>query len=143
MLPALLGLLASLAVVAGQLIGWSPFWPVPEVNVAEAAAVSDAGEVVRLIVDEGQDPNRRWPVRSGIVGQQPLMLTPLEAAIVIRREPLVPVLLRHGVVVPDSGPARTDLICRAVAFEADRIAEMLLEMGDRSDPRATCPPPAN
>ena len=139
--PLLLAFGAALWVVIGGLAGAQPFWPQPTLNVAEAAAVNNAGEVVRLITKEGQDPNKAWPVRAGLLGRNALMMTPLDATIVIRREPLVPVLLRHGVIIPESGPERTALICRAVFYEADRILEMLLKMGDGSDPRGTCPPP--
>jgi hypothetical protein len=141
--PLLLAFTGSLAIALGALVGWQPFWPNPALNVAEAAGLGNAGEVVRLITAEGQDPNRRWPVRAGIFSSNVLTMTPLEATIVIRREPLVSVLLRHGATVPESGPERTALICRAVEFEADRIAEMLLKMGDGSDPRGSCPAPAN
>ena len=152
--PLLLGFIASLAVAGGVVVGWRPFWPEPRLNVAEAAGLNNAGEVVRLIVDEHQDPNRRWPmragiiddgvlVRSGIVDHDSVMMTPLEAAIAIRREPLIPVLLRHGAVIPEHGPERAALICRAMAVGADRIVEMLVKTDDGSDPRGSCPPPAN
>jgi hypothetical protein len=139
--PLLVAFVASAAIAFGAVVGAKPFWPDPPLNVAEAAGLGNAGEVVRLITAEGQDPNRAWPIRAGIFSSNDLTMTPLEAAMVIRREALVPVLLRHGAVVPESGPARTALICRALSFEATLIAEMLVNMGDRSDPRSSCPPP--
>jgi hypothetical protein len=141
--PLLVVFLGSLSIVVGALVGWKPFWPEPAMNVSEAAGVSNAGEVVRLIVVEGQDPNRAWPVRAGMLGSAPVTLTPLDAAIVIRREELVPLLVRHGVRLPESPAERTALICRAMAFEAAAIVELLLKTGDGSDPRDTCPKPAN
>jgi len=114
----------------------------PQMTLSEAAGISNAGEVVCLITVERKDPNRAWPVREGILGPAQTA-TPLEAAVAIRRIELIPVLLRYGAVVPESGAARTALICRAVSATAPDIVEMLLKMGDGSDPRPTCVPSSN
>ena len=139
--PLLLTFLASAWTVLGWAAGASPFWPDPQMTLSEAAGIGNAGEVVRLITVEQQDPNRAWPVREGILGPSQTA-TPLEAAFAIRRIELIPVLLRHGAVVPESGAARAALVCWAVAAVAPDIVEMLLTMGDRSDPRAACPTPS-
>lgn len=57
----------------------SAFWHVEPVNVAEAAALRDLARV-RLLVEEGADPNARLLVRAGILGSEPREMTPLEAA---------------------------------------------------------------
>jgi hypothetical protein len=139
--PLLVTFLASSWVVLGWVAGGSPFWPDPMLTLSEAAGVGNAGEVVRLITVEHQDPNRAWPVREGILGL-PQTVTPLEAAVAIRRIELVRVLLRHGAVVPETGPARAALICRAMSANAPDIAAMFLQMGDGSDPRESCPEPS-
>ena len=140
--PLLLTFLASAWIVLGWAAGASPFWPDPQMTLSEAAGIGNAGEVARLITVERQDPNRAWSVREGILGSAQTA-TPLEAAVAIRRIELIPVLLRHGAVVPESGAARAALICRAVAAAAPDIVEMLLNMGDGSDPRAACPARSN
>jgi len=140
--PLLAVFLGSAWAVVGWLAGTSPFWPDPNMTLSEAAGLGNAGEVVRLITLERKDPNRPWPVREGILGAAH-DATPLEAAVTGRRQDLIPVLLRYGVVVPDHGAARTLLICRAVDARAPDIVEMLVNLGDRSDPRGGCPPQAN
>jgi hypothetical protein len=78
-------------------------------------------------------------VRDGSLGP-PQNITPVDAAILIRRAVLIPVLQRYGAAVPERGPERTALICRAVKAEASEVVDLLLKMGDGSDPRGSCPP---
>ena len=140
--PLLVVFLGSAWAVVGWLAGTSPLWPDPHMTLSEAAGLGNAGEVVRLITLERKDPNSAWPVREGILGAAQDE-TPLEAAVAGRRHDVIPVLLRYGVVVPEHGAARTRLICRAVDARAPDIVEMLVNMGDRSDPRDGCPPQSN
>jgi hypothetical protein len=135
--PLLIAVVASAWIVVGWAAGGSPFWPDPQLTLSEAAGLGNAGEVVRLITIEGRDPNRAWPVREDILGPAQ-EITPLEAAVAIRRTELIPVLLRHGAVLPERGEQRTALICRAQAAVAPAIVELLLKTGDGSDPRAAC-----
>ena len=136
--PLLAACAASLWIAVGWAVGASPFWSDPSLTVSEAAGLGNAGEVVRLIVVEGQDPNRAWPVREGIIDVARTM-TPLEATVAIRRQELIPVLLTYGASAPDAGPARTALICGAAAIAERTIVDRLVASGDGSDPRATCP----
>jgi hypothetical protein len=69
--------LVSLVLAA---FGRYPMWPHEPVNLAEAAGARDEAEVVRL-VEAGQDPAARYPLRRGFVFDVPTSLTPLEAAI--------------------------------------------------------------
>jgi hypothetical protein len=135
--PLLVTLAASTWIAVGWAIGASPFWRDPGLTMSEAAALSNAGEIVRLITVERRDPNRAWPVREGILGAAQT-LTPLEAAVAIRRAELFPVLLQYGATVPSAGPARTTLICRAAAFTEPEIIDRLVATGDGSDPRSSC-----
>lgn len=132
----LVAFLGSLAIVAGWAAGASPFWSVPTLTLSEAAAARDAGEVTRLIEREHVDPNRAWPVRAGLLDAV-RSATPLEAAVRARRPEIVGLLLRLGAVVPD-GPPRAALICLGVHSAADDVVTLLLETGDRSDPRGGC-----
>jgi hypothetical protein len=75
-------LLAAAALVALTMaaFGEHPMWPHDEVNLAEAAGVREEAEVARLI-EQGQDPNARYPVRPGLLFERAVSLTPLEAAV--------------------------------------------------------------
>jgi hypothetical protein len=75
-------------------------------------------------------------VREGILGA-PQTVTPLEAAVAIRRYEMVDVLLRLG-AAPRTPADRAALVCRAAANRLDRIVEVLLATGDGSDPRGAC-----
>ena len=120
--PLLLPFAATLWIIVGWAIGTDPFWPTPVLNVAEAAAVRDHAEVVRLI-QQGEDPNRRWPVRIDLLDSQAHMMTPLEAAIEIRRLELVQLLIKHGAqVTPENRPSLVD---RAKDGGATDIVEFL------------------
>ena len=135
--PLLVTFAASTWITVGWASGAAPFWRDPNLTMSEAAALSNAGEIVRLITVQRQDPNRAWPVREGILGAAQT-LTPLEAAVAIRRAELIPVLLHYGAAVPNAGPARTALICRAAAFLEPEIIDRLVATGDGSNPRSSC-----
>jgi hypothetical protein len=138
-IPALAALIGSASVLVGGALGAHPFWADPRMTVSEAAGLASSGEVVRLVQHEHQDPSRAWPVRAGILGASQ-NVTPLEAAVAIRRYEMVVVLLRLG-AAPRSAAERTSLICRAAANRLDGIVQALLATGDRSDPRADCTDP--
>ena len=91
--PALIGL-----VVAGAAAPL--FWRGGSLNLAEAAALRDAGEAVRLIAS-GADPNATYPLRPGILAAE--SLTPLEAAVGARRAEMVELLMLHGAKVDLAG----------------------------------------
>jgi hypothetical protein len=75
-------LLAAASAVALMLaaFGHHPMWPHQPTNLAEAAGVRDEAEVARLIED-GENPNVRYPIRPGLIFDVPTRLTPLEAAV--------------------------------------------------------------
>ena len=137
--PPLATVVGSLVIAFGWLAGGQPFWSVTDLTLAEAVATRDAGEVTRLIEREHVDPNRAWPVRAGLLGDV-RTATPLEAAVLARRAEMASLLLRLGAAVPDGTP-RSALICLAVSAAAPDVATVLLETGDRSDPRDECPGP--
>jgi hypothetical protein len=137
--PPLVAFVGSIAVAGGWVAGARPFWPVPELTLSEAVATRDAGEVTRLVERERVDPNRAWPVRGGLLGDV-TSATPLEAAVLTRREEMARLLLRLGAAVPQGAP-RAALICLGVRSAAADVIALLLESGDRSDPRAACAAP--
>jgi hypothetical protein len=89
--------LALLRVVFLVLAVWDvhPFWLWEPLNLAEAAALRDHGEVARLL-DAGQDPNATYTVRGGFVRSNPTQMTPIEAARSARRDEIVQLLLDGG-----------------------------------------------
>ena len=72
-----------------------PFWMWEPLNLSEAAALRDRGEVARLL-SEGQDPNAKYPVRRGFVRDYAMQLTPIEAARANRRDEIVEILVDAG-----------------------------------------------
>lgn len=134
--PVLAALAASAWAAVGGPLGASPFWADPHMTVSEAAGLASSGEVVRLVHHEHQDPSREWPVREGILGARQTV-TPLEAAVAIRRYEMVQVLLRLG-ARPRTAADRDALVCRAAASHLDAIVEALLATEDGHDPRASC-----
>jgi hypothetical protein len=95
MAPA--ALLALTRVVFLVLAIWDihPFWLWEPLNLAEAAALRDRGEVARLLA-EGQDPNATYRVRRGFARSYPAQLTPMAAALAARRDEIVQLLLDGG-----------------------------------------------
>jgi hypothetical protein len=134
--PAVLAMAASVWMVAGWVGGGAPFFADPHMTVSEAAGLASAGEVVRLVTHEHRDPSAAAPVRDGILGA-PQTVTPLEAAVAIRRVEMVRVLIRLG-AVPRTDDERTGLICRAAASGDDALVSALVATGDGSDPRPAC-----
>lgn len=103
MLPP--ALLALMRVVFLVLALWDvhPFWLWQPLNLAEAAALRDRGEVARLLA-EGEDPNATYRVRRGVVRDYPMQMTPMAAALAARRDEIVQLLLDGG-ARPHTGDA--------------------------------------
>jgi hypothetical protein len=79
-----------MAVVAGH-----PMWPYRALNLSEAAAVRDSAEVVRQI-EAGEDPNAPHEIRAGFLGDGPVRMTPLEAAVAAEDAEVVGRVLEKG-----------------------------------------------
>jgi hypothetical protein len=91
---------ALLALIRGVFLvlavwGMHPFWAWEPLNLAEAAALRDSGEVARLLA-EGEDPNATYMVRGGFVRDHPVQMTPSAAALAARRDEIVQLLLDGG-----------------------------------------------
>jgi hypothetical protein len=95
MVPALV--LAAARIVFLVLATWGlhPFWLWEPLNLAEAAALRDRGEVARLLT-EGADPNATYRVRRGIIRRSEVQMTPLGAARSARRDDVVEILVDAG-----------------------------------------------
>ena len=82
--------------------GQSPMWPHQSVNLAEAAGVYDEAAMVRLIED-GMNPDVRYPVRPGLIFGYAMTLTPLEAAVANDDPTMVTRLIEKGANAGRSG----------------------------------------
>jgi hypothetical protein len=116
-----------------ELRGETPFSYGPVRNIAEAAAMGHASEVLRFLGD-GQDPNKVWPVRRDIISSTITRVTALEAAIWSRRVQLIELLDRQGAIDDES---RRHLTCLANDLESpvEEIVRYLAPQGPLN-----CPP---
>jgi hypothetical protein len=127
------------AVAAGGALGTEWLWPPVNLTLSEAAAIGDAGEIARQIA-AGVDPNRPVLVSRGFVNRDPVMLTPLEAAVEHQRPDIVDVLVLNGARVDASTIA--PLRCAARQLH-DVRTEAVLERyvpGDVDCAHVTLPP---
>ena len=77
--------------------GNNPVWRSEPLNLAEAAALRDMGEVARLL-DGGADPREAMRVRGGFLHQHEVRLTPAEAAILADRPEILQLLVDYGLL---------------------------------------------
>jgi hypothetical protein len=93
--PAALLALTRVVFLVLAVWGIHPFWRWEPLNLAEAAALRDRGEVARLLA-EGEDPNATYSVRRGVVRESAMQMTPMAAALAARRDEIVQLLLDGG-----------------------------------------------
>lgn len=93
--PAALLALTRVVFLVLAVWGIHPFWRWEPLNLAEAAALRDRGEVARLLA-EGEDPNATYSVRRGVVRESAMQMTPMAAALTARRDEIVQLLLDGG-----------------------------------------------
>jgi hypothetical protein len=117
-------ILGTAALLIGLPFGVDPVWNVEPLTLPEAAALHDNGEAVRLIM-RGADPNKADAVRANFARNQAATLTPLEAAVAIRRADMVQVLLDNGASL-DAG-TWTRLFCFANVVDAGEVRTLLNE----------------
>jgi hypothetical protein len=101
-------------------------WPPVRQTLSEAAAAGDVGEVVWQ-VQTGADPNARFPVRAGLLADDAVTTTPLEAAVWAHDAEMVSLLLAHGAIVDP--PTVTTLRCINLEHGADSRIDALLPAG--------------
>ena len=116
-----LALVVLLALV-GQQLGVAPFVPGRTVTLAEAAALEDEADIVRL-VGAGADPNAPSFVRRTRLRAVHRAMTPLEAAAGTRHASVVQVLLEAGARID----ARNfpQLWCAAETARSDEVLALL------------------
>jgi hypothetical protein len=105
----------ALAVLVGaELAGSHPLtWGEPR-SVPEAIALRDGAGAARLLED-GAGINEIGLIRAGILSPQPVLATPLEAAVLVDAATMFDYLGRHGApVTPDVSCLARDVGARAV-----------------------------
>ena len=133
-LPGALLVAVTVAMFAVLPFGIDPAWYVEPLTLPEAAALRDNGEVMRLI-GLGANPNEAGTVRAGFAHNEAQMLTPLEAAVAIRRADMVEVLLENGARM--DAATWTRLLCFADVVGAGDV-RALVERRRPQDASASC-----
>jgi hypothetical protein len=132
--PGILFVIVTLALVAGPLVGFDPVWRSEPLSLPEAAGLRDDGEVLRLL-RAGADIDAAGPIRAGFVKSYEITMTPLEAAVGIRRADMVTLLLDRGARL--SATSWTQLVCFARREGAREVEAVLVARR----PINTSPPP--
>ena len=120
--PVVLATLLVSAFSGLDLAGHTPLSIGPARNIAEAAALGQASEVLRRL-RFGEDPNRVWPVRKEIISSTITRVTALEAALYSSKSQLVELLDRQGAIVGEEG--RRHLTCLASDLGVTDVVQYL------------------
>jgi hypothetical protein len=87
-----------LGVHVATLAGRHPVWSTEPQNASEAAAARDGAAIVRL-ASAGHDLAAAHHVRAGFISDQPVTVTPIDAAVAQRRAEIVQLLFDLGATV--------------------------------------------
>jgi hypothetical protein len=96
--PVVLLAVAFVVTLALSMSGDNPIWRIEPLNLSEAAALRDRGEVARLLA-AGADARAPMSVRGGFLYQDQTTLTPAEAAVLADRPEILQLLLDYGLVL--------------------------------------------
>jgi hypothetical protein len=102
-LPASLVTLGLAAIACAEILGAHPLTMGPPRSVSEAIAMRDDAAAARLI-EAGADVGAIGLVRPGILTDQPLLVTPLEAAVLVDATAMLDFLVAKGADVPKDLP---------------------------------------
>lgn len=125
-LPVLTATLLVLAFAVSEILGHTPLSYAPPQNIAEAAGMGIASEVLRML-RQGQDVNQIMQVRPDIISSAITRVTALEAAIWSRRVELVRMLDREGAIRGDH--VRRQMACLARHLRTEDILAHLAPAG--------------
>ena len=131
-IPALLliGGMVVLAVLSAN--GRIAFARDQRLTLAEAAALEDSGEIVRLL-RRGADPAEPSRVRAGIIRDVDMTMTPLEAAVIQDHPDAADLLVREGAPIDARNFAA--LWCLAQPRQDDMMLRFLQRRAAPSLPR--------
>lgn len=126
--PVCAALIVLVAFVAGEWAGYSPLRYTPPRNMAEAAALASASEVLRHL-RAGGDPNAIVHVNPGAISSSVTEVSAVEAAVWGRTIELIRLLDREGAI--PTPERREYLACISEALQARDILEYLAPHGTR------------
>jgi hypothetical protein len=121
-MPSIAWLAITAVIVIASAAGYSLFEGPGDLSLAEAAALRDHSEVLRLI-QGGANPDAEARVRPGLMRRDVPRLTPLEAAIGEHHPETVEFLIGHGARVDRTNLPR--LICFALQEHQDEAVNSL------------------
>jgi hypothetical protein len=113
---------AIAVMLAAAPIAGHPMWQPRSLNLTEAAAARDVATIA-LLLERGEDPNARRPVRQPLLDGMARELTPLEAGVAAGRLEVVDLLLARGAELDDE--RRRALSCDALRRGYRDVAEFL------------------
>ena len=128
--PLLVAVVAIAGVSAGEVAGATPWAGLVPRNSAEAAAIGDASDLLRLL-RRGDDSHTVYDIRPEVISSAVLKATTLEAAIWSRQLELIQLLDREGIIQTSD---RNELSCLAADLKVDDLVEYLAPEGARCDP---------
>jgi hypothetical protein len=121
-LPPLLLACAVTVMLAAGAAGRHPMWRTETLNMSEAAAARDTATIAALL-DRGEDPHARRPVRPPLLDGIAVEVTPLEAGVAAGRLEVVHLLWTRGGPVDER--RRVALACEALHRGYKDVAEFL------------------
>ncbi len=102
-LPAVVVTFGLAVIACAEILGTHPLTMGPPRSVPEAIAMRDDAGAARLIED-GADVDAIGLVRAGVLTDQPLLMTPLEAAVLVDAAAMLDFLVDKGAMVPAELP---------------------------------------
>lgn len=110
-----MGVTLSLAIaIAAELSGFHPLTPGAPRSVPEALALRDEATAARM-VEDGSSIDAIGLIRAGVLAEQPILATPLEAAVIVDAVVSFEYLVSRGApVTPNLGCLADDVGARAV-----------------------------
>jgi hypothetical protein len=125
--PAALVTFGLAFIACAEILGAHPLTLGAPRSVPEAIAMRDGAAAARL-VEEGADVQAIGLVRAGVLDERPLLLTPLEAAVLVDATGMIDFLVARGADVPSELPClAADVGARAVRA---RLGERECHSGD-------------
>lgn len=125
-LPICAATAATAAFSVSELLGHTMWSHGPARNLAEAAALGSASDVMRRL-EAGEDPAAIVTVRAHVISSSVARVTGLEAAVWHRSAALMQLLDRSGAIATDD--SRRHLACLAADLRVDEIVRFLSPAG--------------
>ena len=124
--PPVLATAGVLCFFVSELAGHTFLSDGPPANIAEAAGLGSAAELLRML-REGHDPHVILPVRPEIISSTVTRVTGLEAAVWSRKAQLIDVLNRYGALADPEDFRHAFCLARDVGV--DEIVNYLAKSG--------------